>query len=58
MAGLPADSLYRQTERVSLMATIIELWQRSRRRSKMPVAADKSSTSVQPNTADEARNAA
>jgi fatty acid desaturase len=58
MAGLPADSLYRQTERVSLIATIIELWQRSRRRNKMPVAADRSSTSDLSNAANESRNAA
>lgn len=33
MAGLPADSIYRQTERVSLIPTILELWQRSRQQS-------------------------
>lgn len=32
MAGLPSDSLYRDTVRVSLTGAIIELWQRAARR--------------------------
>jgi fatty acid desaturase len=30
VAGLPSDSIYRQTERVSLIGAIAELWQRAR----------------------------
>ncbi|MFO0939314.1 MAG: fatty acid desaturase [Pirellulales bacterium] len=32
MEGLPKDSIYRQTERTSLMGAIFELWQRARHR--------------------------
>lgn len=34
MAGLPEDSIYRETERVSLIGAIIELWQRAREHQK------------------------
>ena len=33
-AGLPADSIYHQLERVSLTAAIVELWQRARNSSR------------------------
>ncbi len=35
MAGLPADSLYRDTERVSLIGTIKELWNRASNRGRI-----------------------
>lgn len=40
MDRLPEDSLYRETERVSLIAAIGELWWRSSHRENVPQAAD------------------
>ncbi len=35
MEGLPADSIYRETERVSLISAILELWQRASHRNDL-----------------------
>ena len=48
MAGLPGDSIYRQTERVSLIGAIFELWQRaSHRHDDLPTLNTASSLSTQ-----------
>ncbi len=52
MAGLPHDSIYRQTERESLIGAILELWQRASQRHDVP-ADHKHPTGDHPNHAME-----
>lgn len=46
MAGLPSDSLYRDTLRVTLLGTILELWQRAAHRDGGAVAKDESASAA------------
>lgn len=57
-AGLPSDSLYHETERVTLTSAIIELWQRARERNALSsdVPSNDSSLRVLPSHAETSRS--